>query len=92
MSITGPPPSRFHVGGYIEEGTTEPPFQLLIDNGVCRYDLAIRALRRSPRHASIGGRLIEEYTHRTHRASAYIREHGTDPPEITDWSWSDGLV
>ena len=43
-----PAPSRFHVGGYIEEGTTEPPFQLLIDNGVCRYDLAIRALPRFP--------------------------------------------
>jgi xylulose-5-phosphate/fructose-6-phosphate phosphoketolase len=86
-----PEPSRFHVGGYIEEGTTEPPFQLLIDNGVSRYHLAIRAVQRSPGHASIGGRLIEEYTHRIHAASAYIREHGTDPPEITEWRWSGSL-
>jgi xylulose-5-phosphate/fructose-6-phosphate phosphoketolase len=86
-----PNPSRFHVGGYIEEGTTEPPFQLLIDNGVSRYDLAIRALQRSVSHASLGGRLIEEYTRQIHRASDYIREHGTDPPEISEWRWSDGL-
>lgn len=84
-----PAPSRFHVGGYIEEGTTEPPFQLLIDNEVSRYHLAIRAIQRSPGHASIGGRLIEEYTRRIGLAHAYAREHGTDPPEITDWAWTD---
>jgi xylulose-5-phosphate/fructose-6-phosphate phosphoketolase len=86
-----PDPTRFHVGGYIEEGTTEPPFELLIDNGVSRYHLAIKALQRSPRHASIGGRLIEEYEGRIRRATAYIREHGTDPPEIAEWSWSGRL-
>ncbi|HZP30351.1 MAG TPA: phosphoketolase family protein [Acidimicrobiia bacterium] len=86
-----PNPTRFHVGGYIEEGTTEPPFQLLIDNGVSRYDLAIRALQRTTGHASAAGRLIEEYTRRIHVAQAYIREHGTDPPDISDWRWSDRM-
>jgi xylulose-5-phosphate/fructose-6-phosphate phosphoketolase len=86
-----PDPTRFHVGGYIEEGTTEPPFQLLVDNGVSRYHLAIRALQRTSAHASAAGRLIEEYTRRIHLATAYIREHGTDPPEIMEWSWSDAI-
>jgi xylulose-5-phosphate/fructose-6-phosphate phosphoketolase len=83
-----PAPGRFHVGGYIEEGTTEPPFQLLIDNGVSRYHLAIKALQRTTGYASVAGRLVEEYTRRIHLATAYIREHGTDPPEIMDWTWS----
>ena len=85
-----PDPARFHVGGYVEEGTTEPPFQLLIDNGVSRYDLAIRALQRASGHASISGRLIEEYTRRIHLASAYIRASATDPPEIMEWTWASG--
>ena len=73
-----PNPTRFHVGGYIEEGTTEPPFQLLVDNGVSRYHLAIRALQRTTGHASAAGRLIEEYTRRIHLATAYVRRarHG----------------
>jgi xylulose-5-phosphate/fructose-6-phosphate phosphoketolase len=86
-----PDPTRFHVGGYIEEGTTEPPFHLLIDNGVSRYDLAIRALQRTSGHASIAGRLVEEYSRRIHMAKAYIREHGTDPPDVMEWTWADGL-
>lgn len=84
-----PSPGRFHVAGYIEEGTTEPPFQLLIDNLASRYHLAIRAVQRSRGHASIGGRFVEEYTRRIHLARAHARSHGIDPPEIDAWSWSD---
>jgi xylulose-5-phosphate/fructose-6-phosphate phosphoketolase len=87
-----PDPTRFHVGGYVEEGTTEPPFHLLIDNGVSRYDLAIRALQRTTGHASAAGRLVEEYERRIHLAKAYIHEYGTDPPEIMNWSWADGMT
>jgi xylulose-5-phosphate/fructose-6-phosphate phosphoketolase len=83
-----PNPGRFHVGGYIEEGTTEPPFQLLIDNHVSRYDLAIRAVQRTGGHASIGGRLIEQYTRRLQESSTFIREQAMDPPEIAAWRWA----
>ena len=85
-----PNPGRFHVGGYVEEGTTEPPFALLVDNHVSRYDLAMHAIRRTDRLASLGGRFIEEYTERIHEATAYMRSHGTDPPEIERWTWSAG--
>ncbi len=84
-----PAPERFHVAGYLEEGTTEPPFQLLIDNLASRYHLAIRAIQRSRGHASIGGRFVEEYARRIHLARAYARDHGVDPPEIDAWSWTD---
>ena len=42
-----PQQARFHVRGYIEEGTTTTPFDLLAMNGVDRYQLAIEALTRA---------------------------------------------
>jgi xylulose-5-phosphate/fructose-6-phosphate phosphoketolase len=82
-----PEPERFHVRGYVEEGTTTTPFDLLASNGVSRFDLAISALQRTRGLASAAGRLIEEYTGRQRRYRAYGREHGFDPPEIDEWTW-----
>jgi xylulose-5-phosphate/fructose-6-phosphate phosphoketolase len=82
-----PAPERFHVRGYIEQGTTTTPFDLLAANGVSRFDLAISALQRTRGMASAAGRLVEEYTGRLRRYRAHALEHGVDPPEIDDWMW-----
>jgi xylulose-5-phosphate/fructose-6-phosphate phosphoketolase len=84
-----PEPERFHVKGYDEEGTTTTPFDLLVMNGVSRYQLAIEALRRAPGWSSRAGEAIRSYEEQliTHRA--YIVEHGEDPPEIANWAWGD---
>jgi xylulose-5-phosphate/fructose-6-phosphate phosphoketolase len=83
-----PGPTRFHVHGYLEEGTTTTPFDLLVSNGMSRYDLAADALRRARGWASTGGevaaglvRLRDELRERAYR-------DGTDPEEITGWRWS----
>jgi xylulose-5-phosphate/fructose-6-phosphate phosphoketolase len=83
-----PGPERFHVKGYREEGTTTTPFDLLAMNGVSRFHIASEALRRAHGWASRGASLVERYEQALVDHRGYILEHGEDPPEIRDWSWS----
>jgi xylulose-5-phosphate/fructose-6-phosphate phosphoketolase len=81
-----PNPQRFHVRGYVEEGTTTTPFDMVVRNGLSRFQLAAEALRRAehPRHEELARVLTATLA----RHREYIEEHGEDPPEITSWSWS----
>ena len=40
---------RFHVRGFIEEGTTTTPFDMVVKNGMSRYHLCQDALQYAPR-------------------------------------------
>ncbi|WP_156753292.1 phosphoketolase [Actinokineospora pegani] len=77
-------PQRFHVHGYIEEGTTTTPFDLLVGNRMSRHDLAADALRRVRGDNGLSRWLIEERD----RVQALARRDGEDPAEITEWEWS----
>ena len=79
-----PQTDRFHVLGYVEEGTTTTPYDLLASNGVSRHDIAIQALRR----ADVRPDLAEAYARERDEICAGTRRDGVDPPEITDWEWS----
>ncbi len=70
---------RFHVHGYREEGTTTTPFNMLVLNGMSRFDLADDALRRAGRPPQFAARLE---AHRT-----WIVDHDEDMPEIVQWRW-----
>src|SRR6185312_790661 len=39
--------ARFHVRGFMEEGTTTTPFDMVVRNQISRYHLCMEALRRS---------------------------------------------
>jgi xylulose-5-phosphate/fructose-6-phosphate phosphoketolase len=78
-----PNPTRFHVRGYVEEGTTTTSFDMTALNGMSRYDLAIEALRQAGRLDETG---VFEAKLRAHRA--YIREHDEDSPEVQGWRWT----
>jgi xylulose-5-phosphate/fructose-6-phosphate phosphoketolase len=80
-----PDPQRFHVRGYIEEGTTTTPFDMTVLNRMSRYDLAIEALRRTGRADRTG---VFERKLAEHRR--YVREHGEDLPEVQEWRWAEG--
>lgn len=80
--------SRFHVKGYIEEGTTTTPYELLASNGVTRHDLAIEALRRASGWSSRGGELADTYAREREDIRRQIRRDGVDPELITNWSWT----
>lgn len=84
-----PNPARFHVRGYIEEGTTTTPFDMVVVNNVSRYHLAMEALRRVPRLRSESAHLIEEFEEKLAEHRSYIRQHLEDLPEVREWTWSD---
>ncbi|MFB9907556.1 phosphoketolase family protein [Allokutzneria oryzae] len=83
-----PEPSRFHVHGYLEEGTTTTPFDLLVSNRMSRYDLAADAVRRTPGWSSRGGGIVQELIGKRDELRDYAYREGKDSEEITDWEWS----
>ncbi len=77
-----PNPTRFHVRGYVEEGTTTTPFDMTAERD--------ESVGSGDRGAEAGGRGDEigvfEQKLRSHRA--YIREHDEDMPEVQAWRWT----
>ncbi|MBV9282351.1 MAG: phosphoketolase family protein [Chloroflexi bacterium] len=80
--------ARFHVRGFNEQGTTTTPFDMVVLNGMSRYDLAVEALKRVSRIRPQAPGWIAEAHSLTQKAVTYSREHLVDPPEIRDWTWS----
>jgi xylulose-5-phosphate/fructose-6-phosphate phosphoketolase len=78
---------RVHVRGFMEEGTTTTPFDMVVRNQVSRYHLCIEALRRSGYHQA--GPLIKWCEQMLTRHLAYTQEHLEDMPEVRDWVWTD---
>ncbi|MQA09791.1 MAG: phosphoketolase [Pseudonocardiaceae bacterium] len=81
-------PNRFHVHGYLEEGTTTTPFDLLASNRMSRYDLAAAAVSRARGWSSLGGGVAEELARTRDRLLARAYRDGEDPPEFTEWQWA----
>src|SRR5438067_59347 len=80
---------RFHVRGFMEQGTTTTPFDMVVMNGMSRFHLAAEALRRGARLQDRAPTLIAACENLIAKAVAYSREHFQDPPEISDWAWTD---
>ena len=76
---------NLHVRGYIEEGTTTTPFDMVVMNNMDRFTLAIDALRRLPQFDSDAA--IQSFEHKLVEHKSYIHEHGEDLPEVRDWKW-----
>jgi xylulose-5-phosphate/fructose-6-phosphate phosphoketolase len=83
--------SRFQINGYIEEGTTTTPFDLFVQNRASRYHVLMQAVRAtSTNNAQVADKadgIIDRYEKKLVEHHAYIREHGVDMPEITEWKW-----
>jgi xylulose-5-phosphate/fructose-6-phosphate phosphoketolase len=76
-----------HVRGFIEEGTTTTPFDMVVLNELDRYHLAIEAIERVPGLATKAAHVKQQFRDALIEHSRYIREHGDDMPEIRDWVW-----
>ncbi|MEV4871251.1 phosphoketolase family protein [Streptomyces syringium] len=80
--------AHLHVRGYKERGATTTPFDMVVRNDLDRYRLVMDVIDRVPglgvRAASVRQTMADVRT----RHHAWIREHGVDLPEVTDWSWS----
>ncbi|CAA0099970.1 Xylulose-5-phosphate phosphoketolase [Starkeya nomas] len=77
---------NMHVRGYVEEGSTTTPFDMVVRNRLDRFHLAADVLDRVPKlqgdvhtRQAIRDKLTEH--------ARYIRAHGIDLPEVRDWRW-----
>lgn len=80
---------RFHVRGFMEEGTTTTPFDMVVRNGMSRYHLCIEAMRRATRLRELTPPLIAECNDMLARHNAYVLSTLEDLPEVRDWAWTD---
>jgi xylulose-5-phosphate/fructose-6-phosphate phosphoketolase len=79
---------HFHVRGYLEEGTTTTPFDMVVLNKMSRLHLCMDVLRYVPGLLHDTGALLARCTDLLAEHKIYIREHFEDLPEIADWTWT----
>ncbi|MFE9362987.1 phosphoketolase [Streptomyces sp. NPDC006978] len=79
--------AHLHVRGYKEEGTTTTPFDMVVRNDLDRYRLVMDVVDRVPglgvRAVAVRQAMADVRT----RHHDWIREHGTDLPEVAGWTW-----
>jgi xylulose-5-phosphate/fructose-6-phosphate phosphoketolase len=81
-----PHADRFHVRGFIEEGTTTTPFDMTVRNQASRYHLVIDAINNA-RRVSRGATALKAWCEqKLVEHAAYVVEHLEDQPEIRDWT------
>jgi len=78
---------NLHVRGYKEEGTVTTPFDMVVRNDLDRFHLVMDVIDRVPGLGSRAAGLRQAMADRRVTARAYAREHGEDPPEISEWTW-----
>jgi xylulose-5-phosphate/fructose-6-phosphate phosphoketolase len=76
-----------HVRGYIEEGTTTTPFDMVVMNNMDRFHLVMDVIDRVPGLAGRAADLRQQMVDARTRHWAWIREHGEDMPEVSNWRW-----
>ncbi len=79
---------RFHVHGYIDQGTTTTPFDMVVLNEMSRFHLALDALKHIPRLRMQAASAIQLFGKKLKEHHDYIREHLEDMPEIRNWHWT----
>jgi xylulose-5-phosphate/fructose-6-phosphate phosphoketolase len=82
-------PDRFHVRGFIEQGTTTTPFDMTVLNKVSRYDLVNDVVNNVPKMRQRRPEVNNECDRLIAQAVAYAKEHLEDPPDIRNWVWSE---
>ncbi len=86
-----PDADRFRVRGFIEEGTTTSPFDMVVRNKADRYSLVMDAINNAKRTIPGANELKKWCQAQLARHQAYIRENMTDMPQVDDWKLGDPL-
>ncbi|MFF4480629.1 phosphoketolase family protein [Streptomyces melanosporofaciens] len=79
---------HLHVRGYKEMGTTTTPFDMVVRNDLDRFRLVMDVIDRTPGLAARAVAVRQRMQDARTRHHAWIREHGTDMPEVAEWSWT----
>ncbi len=86
-----PDPARFHVRGYMEEGTTTTPFDMVVLNEMSRYHLAMEAVKRAAIVQPRADNFLAYCQSMLQRHRQYICQHLDDMPEVKDWKWTPDI-
>ncbi len=84
-----PDADRFHVRGFIEEGTTTTPFDMVVRNQASRYHLVMDALNNARRTPPGTSDLMAYCKARLAEHKAYVVENLADMPDVADWVLGD---
>jgi xylulose-5-phosphate/fructose-6-phosphate phosphoketolase len=84
-----PDADRFHVRGFVEEGTTTTPFDMVVRNRASRYHLVMDALNNTRRTVPGAHEVGAWCRERLAEHETYIVEHLEDMPEVRDWTLGD---
>ena len=79
---------NIHVRGYIEEGTTTTPFDMVVLNNLDRFHLAMDVIDRVPSLQSRAISVRQYFVDQRTRHRAHVTTYGEDLPEVRDWRWS----
>ena len=82
-----PDADRIHVRGFIEEGTTTTPFDMVVKNKASRYHLVMDAINNSQRTPAGASELKTWCLDQLDRHQRHVVEHLEDLPEVRDWTW-----
>lgn len=78
---------NLHVRGYKEKGSINTPLELAIQNEIDRFSLVIDAIDRIPALHVAGAHVKEKMRDLQIDCRNYAYEHGTDLPEVDNWTW-----
>ncbi|ONI67002.1 phosphoketolase [Kribbella sp. ALI-6-A] len=78
---------NLHVRGYIEEGTTTTPFDMVVLNNLDRYHLAMDVIDRVPTLGTRAVKARQYFADQRVRHRAHTTTYGEDLPEVRDWRW-----
>ena len=79
----------FHVHGFIEEGSTTTPFDMMVRNHLDRFHLMANAIDRVAKLAPQAAHARQAIRDKLAKHDAYVRRYGRDMPEITEWRWPE---
>lgn len=78
---------NLHVRGYVEEGSTTTPFDMVVRNRLDRFHLVGDIIDRVPRLGAAAVYAKQAIRDKLTEHQRYIREHGADMPEVANWHW-----
>ena len=84
-----PDADRFRVRGFIEQGTTTTPFDMVVKNRASRYHLVIDAINNAKALPAGADDLKKWCEAQLARHEEYIVEHLEDMPEVRDWTLAE---